>query len=313
MEENITNANQKKYNFREIFASSHVNFLFGAGVNGNAFKQLKDFVETLEILKDIEGDGLESKLNNADGKTKENAINKFCEEFTKFNNDIDFTKESINNIKKMFVSINKVVNDTENRNNSMKKINVFTLNYDSIIEDILNDLGYFFNQVTVKKLKSIPVFDIIGYNLETKRYMPTYCIAKLHGTICNGKITRENIIYPGLSKYSKALDADYFEVLFKMKSELFKFNSTLIIIGYSGYDEHINRIIKESINNGLTVFWFKWNKLDEQGKYDNYIDEFIKDIHDKIQIINPVDCENKQDTTLTLSNLIESMVFSNDE
>jgi hypothetical protein len=142
--------------------------------------------------------------------------------------------------------------------------------------------------------------------------MPTYCIAKLHGTVNGGKISPEDIIYPGLSKYNKALDADYFEVLFKMKSELFKYNSILIVIGYSGYDEHINRIIKECINNGLTVFWFKWNKLTESGEYNKSIDEFIYSIHEKIIIISPDDEFNKQDTTLSLSNILESEVLPNE-
>ncbi len=298
----------EKICFKEIFASSHINFLFGSGVNGSSFPQLCKFKETLDVLKDVNGDGLEEKLNNADKEIKTKAIDKFCEEFIKFNN-VDYHNNSIINIRNMLYNINKIVLETENRDNSMKKVNIFTLNYDTIIENILNELGYFYNQVTVKKLKSLPVFDIIGYNIETKRYMPTYCIAKLHGTVNGEKISPEDIIYPGLSKYNKALDADYFEVLFKMKSELFKYNSTLVVIGYSGYDEHINRIIKECINSGLTVFWFKWNELTEDGKYDDSIDKFIYQIHEKIKIINPKKGLNKQDTTLSLSNILESEVL----
>lgn len=303
MEENITDANQKKYNFREIFASSHINFLFGSGVNGKAFKQLNNFVKTLEILKDVTGDGFEDKLNNANDELRATAIEKFCEEFNEFNIDVDNNNESIKHIKDLFMKVNKIIETTENRNSSMKKINVFTLNYDSIVEDSLNDLGYFNNIITVEKLEAIPIFDIIGYNIETERYIPTYCVAKLHGSVDKGKIKSSNIVYPGLNKYDKTLGADFFQVLFKMKSELMKFNSLLIIIGYSGLDKHINKLIGEAITNGLTVLWFKYDK--------DASDDIINEISSKIIIINPKESENKQDTTLTCFNLINSEVFLN--
>ena len=292
---------EKNNKYREIFASSHINFLFGAGVNGGAFKQLSNFIKTLEVLKDVSGIGLEEKLNNAEDNLKLTAINEFCNEFNEFYGTLDFEHESIKHIKELFFNVNKVIEKTENRNESMKKVNIFTLNYDSIIEEVLSELGYFNTCITVKRLETIAVFDIIGHNLETKRQVPTYCIAKLHGSINKGKITSEDIIYPGLSKYSKTLDADFFQVLFKMKSELMRFNSLLIVIGYSGFDEHINRLIRESINNGLTVLWFKFNKDDS--------DENIVSISNKIIIIEPTKDKNKQDTTLTCATLITEEVL----
>ena len=35
---------------KNLISSSHINFLFGAGVNGRAFPQLNGFIETIELL-----------------------------------------------------------------------------------------------------------------------------------------------------------------------------------------------------------------------------------------------------------------------
>ena len=141
----------------------------------------------------------------------------------------------------------------------MKKINIFTLNYDNIVETILDNLGYFKTIATVDNLKTMPLFDIIPYNLEYESEMPAFVVAKIHGTIKNDKINPNQIIYPGNQKYETSLAADFFEVIFKMKSELMKLNALLFIIGYSGADNHINKVIYDCISHGLTVYWFKYN------------------------------------------------------
>ena len=45
-----------------------------------------------------------------------------------------------------------------------------------------------------------------------------------------------------------------------MKEKLSRENSVLIVIGYSGNDEHINKILKDCISSGLTIYWFKFKK-----------------------------------------------------
>ncbi len=37
---------------KNILASAHISFLFGAGVNGRALPQLKDFVKTAKALEE---------------------------------------------------------------------------------------------------------------------------------------------------------------------------------------------------------------------------------------------------------------------
>ena len=79
-----------------------------------------------------------------------------------------------------------------------------------------------------------------------------------------------------------------------MKEKLSRENSILIVIGYSGNDEHINKILKDCISSGLTIYWFKFKKED-------YIPE---DMTNKVLII-----ENEEglDTTLKCSNMVNEL------
>ena len=50
-----------------VLSSSHINFLFGAGVNGKAFPQLKSFTDTLSKIEELGGNienGLESGIDS---------------------------------------------------------------------------------------------------------------------------------------------------------------------------------------------------------------------------------------------------------
>ena len=58
------------------------------------------------------------------------------------------------------------------------------------------------------------------------------------------------------------LSAGYFEIAFNMKEQLCRSNSILIVIGYSGNDEHINRILQDCLNTGLTIYWYKYSESD---------------------------------------------------
>ena len=73
---------------------------------------------------------------------------------------------------------------------------------------------------------------------------------------------------------TKCIDKQYYDVRVmipkyscmsdKMKEKLSRENSVLIVIGYSGNDEHINKILKDCISSGLTIYWFKFKKEDYQ-------------------------------------------------
>lgn len=246
-----------------VLSSSHINFLFGAGVNGKAFPQLKSFTDTLSKIEELGGNiengfesGIDSLSSNAHKKiVKDVFIKEFMEADAKMNEK--FGKDmSLINLEKMLRKTYLLVNESQNRNPSMKQINIFTLNYDQIVEKTLSGLGYFFSEISATNTTTrAMLLDVIGYNFNVKKYVPTFMVSKLHGDI-------DNPIIPGKSKYQEMLNEDYFEIAFNMKEKLCRQNSILIVIGYSGRDEHINKILKDCLNAGLTIYWYKFAQMD---------------------------------------------------
>ena len=113
---------------KEIISSTHINFLFGAGVNGNALPQLVSFRNTLSKIQELGGDvsqGLESgidSLENAEARIQVKEV--FKAEFEGFHQEA-LTKwdknSSINNLLSLLRKIHSVVHETQNRNPSMKQ------------------------------------------------------------------------------------------------------------------------------------------------------------------------------------------------
>ena len=271
-----------------VLSSSHINFLFGAGVNGKAFPQLKSFTDTLSKIEELGGNiesGLESGIDSLGSSAhkkivKDVFIKEFMEADAKMNEK--FGKDmSLINLEKMLRKTYLLVNESQNRNPSMKQINIFTLNYDQIVEKTLSGLGYFFSEISASNTTTrAMLLDVIGYNFNVKKYVPTFMVSKLHGDI-------DNPIIPGKSKYQEMLNEDYFEIAFNMKEKLCRQNSILIVIGYSGRDEHINKILKDCLNAGLTIYWYKFAQMD------------IVPFEENTQIIvrQQEDYSNPQDTT----------------
>lgn len=271
-----------------VLSSSHINFLFGAGVNGKAFPQLKSFTDTLSKIEELGGNiesGLESGIDSLSSSAhkkivKDVFIKEFMEADAKMNEK--FGKDmSLINLEKMLRKTYLLVNESQNRNPSMKQINIFTLNYDQIVEKTLSGLGYFFSEISASNTTTrAMLLDVIGYNFNVKKYVPTFMVSKLHGDI-------DNPIIPGKSKYQEMLNEDYFEIAFNMKEKLCRQNSILIVIGYSGRDEHINKILKDCLNAGLTIYWYKFAQMDIVPFEEN----------NQIIVRQQEDYSNPQDTT----------------
>ena len=233
-------------------SSSHLNFLFGSGINGKAFPQFNGFARTLESLKNAgaKSENLEQALNEIENKDERKKIlETFKGEFKDKNDKIEWNNFSITNIKYLFSSINKIIENSENRTNSMKQVNVYTLNYDSIVETAIGEMGLITNHLSSTNIETFDsLFNIVAYDYALKKYIPTYLISHLHGDF-------KNPILPGVNKYDDVLQAKKFELLFKMKEHLSRRYSVLFVIGYSGHDKHINSILKDCIKAGLTIYW----------------------------------------------------------
>ena len=191
-------------------------------------------------------------------------IKELKEKYREYKNNPEAEKiESIVNLRALMREIHSIVKMSENRTKSMEQINIYTLNYDDILEDVVDGLGFFFSSISASNVnEKSSLFDVVGCNYTTEKTIPMITISKLHGDM-------DNPILPGREKYREVLNEEYFEIVYNMKEKLSRDNSILIVIGYSGRDEHINKILKECVNRGLVIFWYKFTKDDKTIMDDN--------------------------------------------
>jgi hypothetical protein len=284
----ISNFNSK------VLSSSHINFFFGAGVNGRGFPQMKGFVRSIEILTQLLGrevTNFEQDLDTLTEADKATVFKVFKDELGTFNNDVDMDHPDIKDIELLFHNINKLITESENRTLTTKQVNIYTTNYDSIVDNCLKNLGLLCNVVSSSNLdNNDKFFELIGFNYGHREYIPTYLISKIHGDLANP-------ILPSNHKYDETLQAKRFEILFKMKSQLSRSNSILLVIGYSGNDKHLNSLLHNAISFGLSVYWFK---------YDNN-DSLPNELKDKVFIIEQKDNNSKKNTTNICSEMVRGL------
>ncbi|QOY60893.1 SIR2 family protein [Thermophilibacter immobilis] len=288
--------------FHKVLGSCNINFLFGAGVNGGprgAIPSFDNFTDTITELKQLGlpyADGIEKALQSCDDDNKRRQVlDKFVEEFNS-KQDYSLTHPSLVNLQNLLKATHKAVSLAENRHPESKRVNVFTLNYDRIIEELLDASG-FFNYALKKETKSFLPFDVVGYDTGKRAFVPTFAVYKLHGSVnANRVLDADDIVFPGQDKLGSVI-SNFYETLFAMKGELLRKNAALFVIGYSWSDEHINDAIDSAIDNGLTVMWPQYEAGDSKLLPDK--------LKDRVIAIPPANSANPCDTTATLANLFE--------
>lgn len=282
----------------KILGSCNINFLFGAGVNGRAFPYFRQFKKTIDKMNllGLDGDNIEDALQGCNDEARRQLVlDTFVEEFNDQNYELGH--QSLVNLRSLLNATHKAVGMAENRHPESKRMNVFTLNYDRIVEELLETSG-FFNYVLKRETKSFLPFNVIGYNTETRTFIPTFAVYKLHGSVgSDRKLGSEGIVFPGQDKLGSIV-SDFYETLFAMKGELLRKNAALVIIGYSWADEHINDVIDSAIDSGLTVIFPKYSEGDTI---------LLKNAQ-KVIVIPPGEPEEDGkpcDTTKTLASLFE--------
>lgn len=200
------------------------------------------------------------------------------------------------------------------RDNKLNAVNVFTLNYDLLIEKSAEDLGINVNNgfSGFHKRVFMPSTFHLGLHLNQtsgdRIYTKNINLYKLHGSISwlmddaypFGIIEKQIdyndivfdtipdcIIYPVQTKKRYSLDLPYSEMFRQFIEVLNRPKTTLVIMGYSFLDEHVNDIITNAIANpdfNLLVFSYQTkddphlspylNKLFERSLEDSRISIF---------------------------------------
>lgn len=205
----------------------------------------------------------------------------------------DYTKDKLN-IHELF--INKIIS----RKESFNRPKLFTPNYDLAFENASERLGVSYNNgfrgVHIRKFdpnifsyETFIKYDIPEKGTKIKDYLNIY---KLHGSIswavnenlndiykivevqiCDDtkkediidKVVENILIYPMQTKKSYSLDLPYSEMFRNMNHCLSETQNTLVIIGYSFLDEHINDIIKSGLHNPkIKLIIYSFSMIDKK-------------------------------------------------
>lgn len=150
-------------------------------------------------------------------------------------------------------------------------INIFTTNYDLFNEQALDSLGFYYNNgfsgSCIRKFNP-NVYNYVyveNMNLHKDvwgRVSSFFNLYKIHGSInwvvennevfekpVDSCVEERVLIYPTPQKDRSTLMTPYSDLMRNMQQELVKNNSVLVTLGYSFSDDHINRIILNSLSN----------------------------------------------------------------
>ena len=274
------------------FFSSHPDFKIGNREAQDLFdNNLEKMMETLEAIKIANG------IEVIDAQAPEKII-----EISKY-----IRKQIITGIEQENHCLLNTYKNFYKRISQRKRkspINIFTTNYDLFNEIALDELGYPYNNGftgTYKRKFSPASYNYMyvdDMNLSKDVWEGSsffFNLIKLHGSI---SWVRENtdvwerdyntldgndtvMIYPTPMKDRSTLLTPYSDLFRVMENKLMQQNTILITLGYSFSDDHINRIIL----NTLAVPSFK---LIVFGESDN-INRLIEIGDSRIIVVNSVD------------------------
>lgn len=164
-----------------------------------------------------------------------------------------------------------------------KPIEIFTTNYDLLLEEAFEDLSIpYFDGFVGSRQSFFDLRSVEEDNLIPKHWTRLW---KIHGSInwfqktenkevYRSSLTKENgdsyLIYPSHLKYEQSRKMPYLALIDRLNRFLRKPNSLLILTGYSFNDEHLNDTIlsalKANPNSMVIALLFDTLTFDEEGK-----------------------------------------------
>jgi hypothetical protein len=305
----------------KLLLSDNLNFLLSNGCSLYAGSEAinEESSNYQDVLKNFDVSGyqdLNRKINKLSSERPEIILDKLYQFLSYAKNILEDSKlideidELIKQFKEIFINSSVLKVDYSknhlhklllkrlmNREDDLNKINIFTLNYDLLIEKSAEELGINVNNGFIgfhdrKFDPSVYHTDLhFNYSNGKKAYGKGINLFKLHGSISwefndekppYGIIERQHnlkdisfdeipecIIYPVQSKKRHSLDIPYSELFRQFIEFVNKPNSTLIIIGYSFLDEHVNDIISNFLaNSDFNLIIFSYSNIDSKNNSD---------------------------------------------
>lgn len=269
---------------------------------------IEDYIRVMcELLR-----GLEIMNNTADAEELRLEIDKTLKEFTNNISNIEYEIATASEERrtKAFNKLIMFLMSFASRTGTRDRLNIFTTNYDRLIEEGADLAGIYLIDRFVGSLS--PIFrssrlDIdMHYNPPGIRGEPRYLegvvkYTKLHGSIdwvnSNNYVRKIGLpfgakdiqpylnapglsasfskimIYPNSSKDKETSEYPYVELFRDFATSICRPNSTLVTYGFSFGDEHINRVIKDMLtipSTHLVVIAFD----DSMGRIMKYYEEW---------------------------------------
>ena len=315
-------------NYRETLnkylLSPNLNFLLGNGCSIYAgAKTINEKTNDFdEILKDLQANlsdqNIQSLLKISKQLRPEELLSQLSEVKSFFeiikSKDLILIKDAISEVKEKFLEKCIVPIDYANnefhqlflrrvvsRPGNLNKVNIFTINYDLLIERACEDLEIFVSNGFFgfhSRVFSPAAFKLDLHLDEDKprHFAKNINLFKLHGSISwrrtnelhknpygleeiqirgdrvkSGAELNECIIYPIQTKKQHSLDLPYSELFRQFIENLHKPASALLIMGYGFLDEHINDLIANALlkpDFHLIVFLYETEeKLTDDHKF----------------------------------------------
>ncbi len=213
--------------------------------DGNSQPNIEDILSRVRSLKDLAGSSDVKGLNKTSLEEIETRI---CEEIIKcVSKDLPSKNTPFHNFASWVASIDR-----------SNPVEVFTTNYDLLIEQAFEDLRVPFFDGFVGSRQ--PFFD--SHAVEFNNLPPRWArLWKIHGSINwrsfvddGFKVCRTDsnkggsvVIHPSHLKYEQSRKMPYLAMMDQLRKFLSTPSSAMIIVGYSFGDQHLNDVIIQSL------------------------------------------------------------------
>jgi NAD-dependent SIR2 family protein deacetylase len=314
------------HDIKKIVANTNINFLIGSGLS-HPF---------LEVLKGIE-ESLTSAETEAEtiAIQKEYFNKSMLGNLLLLSDEVDAAKEKVlNDYREFYRSINYLLLKRED-SILTKQVNIFTTNVDIFSEKALEETGIEFNDGFSGRFN--PHYDAGNFkksyfkkslHYENTSEIPIFNILKLHGSlsweqksdsivldkdlslvqsvktdISNDKNFQNAydkllIVNPTKKKFEDTvLDRRYYDLLRIYSNELEKESSTLIVMGFSFADEHIQSLTLQVANSNPTLTIYIFSHSHSQNELFEEINSKAK--NKNIKVIYPEDGSKYNLETIT--------------
>ncbi|MBV4447887.1 SIR2 family protein [Clostridium tyrobutyricum] len=263
----------------KIIQSSNINFLIGAGFSGDLLKTLGNLEKTMEIIqKNLNDSRYIALASFMYWKFFEESMHPICDKVNKKS-----LKQQMNFLKIWLDILNE-------RQSSIltKQINIFTTNYDIILEFSMENEFIDYNDGFSGRIN--PYFITSNYNkllykqtlfTSRKSEIPIFNIFKIHGSLTWGTDCddKNKIIY---QNYKRILEDFYTNNLELFSEKLEEYNITSIINVY----EKIEKCNWENLNSDFIKSIITEIECTD-GETQKKFMSFIKRYKETFKIVNP--------------------------